>query len=61
MNYVLVGHTDMKLTVNQYGYYLLSVMSMFWTKFHESMKEKLGEDHILGKGKSIRHFRQNSR
>lgn len=26
---------------------------MFWTKFREGMKDKLGEDHILGKGKSV--------
>lgn len=24
---------------------------MFWTKFCERVKEYLGEDHILGKGK----------
>lgn len=29
---------------------------MLWTKFCEGVKEKLGEDDILGKGRNIAHF-----
>ena len=36
---------------------ILCAVFMLWTKFWEGMKEKLGEDHILGKGKNIKHVR----
>lgn len=36
---------------------ILCAVFMLWTKFWEGMKEKLGEDHILGKGKNIKPVR----
>lgn len=36
------------------------LISRLWTMFCESKNKKLEEKRILGKEKSIKHFRQNS-